>query len=80
LTLAGEAFRLRDRLNDAETYLRRAIAADPDQPEAYVNLGALLASQGRLDDAIALFRRAWAIDPKNEAARTNLERALRTRQ
>lgn len=80
LTLAGEAFRLRSRLAEAETYLRKAIAADPDQPEAYVNLGALLASQGKVDDAIALFRRAWAIDPKNEAARSNLERALRARQ
>jgi tetratricopeptide (TPR) repeat protein len=80
LTLAGEAFRLRNRVKEAEDYLRKAIAADPDQPEAYVNLGALLATQGRLDDAISMFRRAWAIDPNNQAARTNLERALRTRQ
>lgn len=79
LTLAGEAFRLRNRFKEAEDYLRKAIAADPDQPEAYVNLGALLATQGRLEDAIAMFRRAWAIDPNNQAARTNLERALRAR-
>ncbi|MBL8234292.1 MAG: tetratricopeptide repeat protein [Bryobacterales bacterium] len=79
LTLQGEALRLAGRLSDAERACRAAIAADPDQPEPYVNLGVLMAQQGRLAEAIALFRAGLAIDPNNKAAEGNLRLALRPR-
>jgi hypothetical protein len=69
LTLLGTA-----RSNAAD--LRAAIEADPDLPEAYVNLGALLARSGRREEAIALFRKALEIDPTNRAAEGNLRLAL----
>jgi hypothetical protein len=69
LTLLGTA-------RNSETDLRAAIAADPDLPEAYVNLGALLARGGRKGEAIELFRAALAIDPRNAAALANLKLAL----
>jgi len=69
LTLLGTA-----RSNEAD--LRAAIEADPDLPEAYVNLGALLASKGRGPEAIALFRKALEVDPTNRAAEGNLRLAL----
>ena len=79
LTLQGDALRMAGKLEDAERVSRAAIAADPDQPEPYINLGVLLAQQGRLEEAIALFRAGWAIDPNNRAAEANLRLALRSR-
>ncbi len=69
LTLLGTA-------RNSETDLRAAIAADPELPEAYVNLGALLARQGRKNEAIELFRAVLALDPRNVAALANLKLAL----
>lgn len=69
LTLLGTA-----RSN--ETDLRAAIQADPDLPEAYVNLGTILARKGQRDEAIVQFRQALSIDPQNRAAEANLRLAL----
>jgi tetratricopeptide (TPR) repeat protein len=69
LTLRGTAL-------DSEEDLRRAIAADPDLPEAYVNLGTLLARRGETAKAIELFRQALSVDPRNQPAWTNLQKAL----
>ncbi|HUQ90751.1 MAG TPA: tetratricopeptide repeat protein [Bryobacteraceae bacterium] len=69
LTLLGTA-----RSNEAD--LRAAIAADPDLPEAYVNLGTILARKGQREQAAALFRKALAVDPQNRAAEANLRLAL----
>jgi tetratricopeptide (TPR) repeat protein len=38
----------------AEEYLRKAISLEPDDPGLYVNLSALLRSQGRLQEAVKL--------------------------
>jgi tetratricopeptide (TPR) repeat protein len=76
LTLKGEALRRGGRPAESEEVTRAAIAADPDQPEPYVNLGALLAAQGRKQEAIELFREALRIDPANQAARFNLNLAV----
>ena len=38
----------------AEEYLRKAISLEPDDPGPYVNLSALLRSQGRLQEAAKL--------------------------
>jgi Flp pilus assembly protein TadD len=69
LTLLGTA-----RSNEAD--LRAAIEADPDLPEAYINLGTILARKGQRDEAIALFRKALEVDPQSRAAEGNLRLAL----
>ena len=72
LTLLGEGLSRAGAIAEAEGTLRAAIAADPDQPEAYVNLGALVARAGKHAEAAELFRKALAIDPGDRAAAHNL--------
>lgn len=54
---------------------RRAIAADPGQPEGYNLLGALLEIKGDGLDAQKFYRAALDIDPTFKPARANLDRA-----
>ena len=53
---------------------RKAIAADPAQPEAYNLLGALLEIKGDWVEAQKFYRAALDIDPTFKPARANLER------
>ncbi|WP_162559236.1 tetratricopeptide repeat protein [Microvirga sp. 17 mud 1-3] len=53
----------RDAPLAAEEALRRAIAADPDNPVAYANLAILLLDQSRVEEARALIDKALALDP-----------------
>jgi len=53
---------------------RKAIAADPAQPEAYNLLAALLEIKGDLLEAQKFYRAALDIDPTFQPARANLER------
>lgn len=75
LTILGEALRRGGRRQEAERALRDAIEADPDIPDAYVNIGVLHASSGDKAEAARRFRQALAIDPGNAAARNNLRLA-----
>lgn len=54
----GKALRAQDRLEAAEPVLRKALALSPEQPSAWVDLGAVLRLLGRIDEAMAAFRRA----------------------
>lgn len=54
---------------------RRAIAADPAQPEAYNLLGALLEMDHHRLDALKFYRAALDIDPTFKPAAVNLDRA-----
>ncbi|MEW6667242.1 MAG: response regulator [Thermodesulfobacteriota bacterium] len=63
----------RDFDSAAET-ARKAIAADPGQPEAYNLLGALLEIKGNGLEAQKFYRAAIDIDPTFKPARANLER------
>jgi DNA-binding response OmpR family regulator len=54
---------------------RRAIAADPGQPEGYNLLGALLEIKGDALEAQKFYRAAVDIDPTFKPARANLDRA-----
>lgn len=54
--------------------VRKAIAADPDQPEAYNLLGALIEIKGKWVDAQKFYRAALDIDPTYKPAQANLER------
>lgn len=49
---------------EEETWAKRAIAKDPDELGAYVNLGNALAMQGRSEEAERAFRQALERDPK----------------
>jgi Flp pilus assembly protein TadD len=65
------------RLNQAEPLLRRAIAAEPDWPEAWNNLGVVLIELGETSEAAEVFRRAFALDNgQSDSIRDNLRLAL----
>lgn len=53
---------------------RKAIAADPERPEAYNLTAALLEVDGDRDEAAKLYRAALDIDPTFAPASANLER------
>jgi len=53
---------------------RKAIAADPAQPEAYNLLGALLEIDGNMFEAQKFYLAAMDIDPRYKPARANLKR------
>ncbi|MEI9814822.1 MAG: tetratricopeptide repeat protein [Acidobacteriota bacterium] len=52
----------------AEPFFRQAIAADADNVEALLNLGALLLKTGRAEQALELHRRAAKLVPEDAAA------------
>jgi two-component system, OmpR family, alkaline phosphatase synthesis response regulator PhoP len=58
----------------AREAVRRAVAADPNQPEAYNLLGALLEIKGTWVEAQKFYRAALDIDPTFKPAMENLER------
>jgi DNA-binding response OmpR family regulator len=58
----------------ARETVRKAIAADPAQPEAYNLLGALLEIKGDWLEAQKFYRAALDIDPTFKPARQNLDR------
>jgi len=59
---------------DARKTARKAIAADPGQPEAYNLLGALLEMDGKMFEAQKFYLAAMDIDPRFKPARANLKR------
>ena len=59
---------------DARKTVRKAIAADPGQPEAYNLLGALLEMDGNMFEAQKFYLAAMDIEPKFKPARANLKR------
>lgn len=60
----------------AEEVLRKAIKADPKNPEYLSNLATALLKQDRIDDAIATYEQAISIDTDNKDARIGLANAL----
>ena len=58
-------YQLKD-LPAAESYLRRAIALDPGEPDEYLNLGLTLLAEKRLNDAESQLRSALARNPNGE--------------
>ena len=63
-------------LEEAARAYRMALEADPDHPQANVNLGRLLHEKGEVAAAREHYRRALASDPKNPVAVYNLGVAL----
>lgn len=79
LVSEGAELRKAGRLTDAESALRKAIAAAPRSARAHVHLGVVLAQLGRLDEATELFSRAVTLDPGDPFAHMNLANAHRRR-
>jgi tetratricopeptide (TPR) repeat protein len=66
-----------NRLDEAETSYRQAIAARPNYAEAINGLGSVLFKQGKKDEAIAQFKAAIDADPSFKLAYFNLGYAAR---
>ena len=65
------------RLGQAEELLPRAVAEDPEWPEAWNNLGVVLMERGKTTEAEQIFRRAYALDNgESDSIRDNLRLAL----
>ena len=60
------------RLDEIESSLRRAIALQPDFPEAHFYLGAVLDERQLSSEAIAEFQRSVALQPRLESAHYRL--------
>jgi Tfp pilus assembly protein PilF len=56
--------------------MEKAVALDPNFPEAHCNLGVAYMVMNRTEEAAAEFRRAVELDPGNAVSRTNLAVAL----
>jgi tetratricopeptide (TPR) repeat protein len=64
----GDLLLRTDRPEEAEAYLRDAVALDPSLPAARVSLGLLRAREGRLAEAREELRRAVELDPQSHLA------------
>lgn len=71
----GRAMVMVARLNEAETYMTRAVQAAPNDPEAVTRLGIVKAARGDMGAAVDLFRRALRISPGYPPAAQALEKA-----
>ena len=78
LVLLGRAFELQQagRLPEAEALYAQVLAANPDDPTALVNAGAVALARGDYGLAIARFERVVRLAPSNAPARSNLGFAL----
>jgi tetratricopeptide (TPR) repeat protein len=63
----GEAYDTAGRNDDAAQAYQQAIAAKPDVPGYYNNLGNVLARSGKIDEAKAAYTKSAELDPANAA-------------
>ena len=68
-----------NNLKDAESYVRRALAADPALANAYTTLGVIFQRTNQMDNAIESWRRAVEIDGTEFDALYNVTLALAQR-
>ena len=71
----GSCLSAMGRYQEAESYLRRAVAGI-DDPQTHYNLGLLLSVTNRGGEAIAEYEKALARDPMHADARLNMATAL----
>jgi tetratricopeptide (TPR) repeat protein len=71
--LTKSRFLVSDRkLEDALSYAKQAVAADPASPSAQYLLGSINAALGHRDDAITAFNEVIRLNPRAAAAQTQL--------
>ena len=58
--------------NSLEVSFRRAVELNPNEPEAYINLGIVLYDCGKLEEAIAHCQQAINLDPNQADAHYHL--------
>lgn len=75
----GAAYWFLTRYDEADAALRRALAINPADVSAHVNMGTLLGTRGSLKQMRWHFERALAIEPGNPSARWNYAMALLNR-
>ena len=63
----GEAYDLAGRNDEAAQAYKQAIAAKPEVPAYYNNMGNVLARAGKIDDARAAYTKSAELDPTNAA-------------
>jgi len=73
----GVLYRLANRLGEAQTAYRKAIALEPKFAETYNNLANVLREQGELEAAVAAYRQAIALNKDFVSAYSNLGGVLR---
>lgn len=61
----GEAYDLANRNDEAINAYQQAIAAKPDNPSYYNNLGNILGRTGKIDEARAAYTKCAELDPPN---------------
>jgi tetratricopeptide (TPR) repeat protein len=71
----GSCLSAMGRYQEAESYLRRAVAGI-DDPQTHYNLGLLLSVTNRTSEAIAEYEKALARDPMHADARLNMATAF----
>lgn len=71
----GSCLSAMGRYQEAESYLRRAVAGI-DDPQTHYNLGLLLSVTNRTPEAIAEYEKALARDPMHADARLNMATAF----
>jgi Flp pilus assembly protein TadD len=74
LQLLAVVLRRLDRLDEAESLMRRCVAADPHDPDHRSNLGQLLAARGKPAEGVAELERAAELAPEFRPARLALAR------
>lgn len=67
------------RRDEARAHYERALALDPESPDAHNNLGIALAQSGRLAEAVPEFEAALRLNPGHVNARRNLDQVMRMR-
>jgi tetratricopeptide (TPR) repeat protein len=72
--LAGSIALRLGRRAESERYFREALARDPGDAYAHLELGALLAQRGRRGEAIATLERARRLDPRDDLTAGVLQR------
>jgi tetratricopeptide (TPR) repeat protein len=55
-----------------EASFRKAVEVNPNEAEAYINLGIVLYDCGKLEEAIAQYQQALHLDPKRADAHYHL--------
>ena len=70
--MAGQCYRLLNDLENAVTYLKKAVALKSDEPSVLLALGIALQLTNRLNEAVDAFRKAIEVDPDYELAYNSL--------